>query len=211
MRSRGARFDERLRRLYAAERLVGVDEVGRGCLAGPVVVAAVILPPGCELLGVRDSKKLSARRRDQAFDLIRTAALSWAAVCISPEEIDERNILHASLEGMSRAMERLRIAPEAALIDGHLLPPRLACPGRACVGGDDRSQSIAAASIVAKVARDRLMRAWDRRYPGYGWASNVGYPTPEHLKALRELGPSALHRQSFAPVRAARAQMRMEY
>jgi ribonuclease HII len=193
------------------EFLAGVDEVGRGCLAGPVVVAAAILPAGCDLPGVRDSKKLSPARREQAFELIRTAALSWAAVCVSPEEIDRRNILQASLVGMSRALGRLRLKPELALIDGHLLPPSLPCPGRVCVRGDDRSMSIAAASVLAKVARDRLMRAWDRRFPGYGWQRNVGYPTPEHLVALGQLGPTQMHRQSFAPVKRALSQKRMKF
>jgi ribonuclease HII len=211
LRSRGARFDDRLRRLYQSEKLAGVDEVGRGCLAGPVVVAAVILPPGCHLPGVRDSKKLSAARREGEFDIIRAAALCWAAVCVSVEEIDRHNILRASLLGMTRALRRLRVPPQGALIDGHLLPPALPCPGRAFVRGDDRSQSVAAASILAKVARDRLMRAWDRRFPGYGWAHNVGYPTAEHLRALGELGPTAMHRQSFAPVRRAALQSRMEF
>jgi ribonuclease HII len=112
---------------------------------------------------------------------------------------------------MTRALRRLRVPPQGALIDGHLLPPALPCPGRAFVRGDDRSQSVAAASILAKVARDRLMRAWDRRFPGYGWAHNVGYPTAEHLRALGELGPTAMHRQSFAPVRRAALQSRMEF
>ena len=182
--------------------MAGVDEVGRGCLAGPVVVAAVILPIGIELAGVRDSKLLSAKRRDSAFDSIRNAALAWAAFCVSAAEVDRLNVLWASLGGMTSVLGRLRIQPDLALIDGHMLPRDLKTPALALVKGDQRSQSIAAASIIAKVARDRLMRSWSKRYPEYGFERHVGYPTPEHKAALEQFGATPLHRQSFAPVAA---------
>jgi len=211
MRSRAARFDARVARRSGVRLLAGVDEVGRGCLAGPVVVAAVVLPLGAEWEDIRDSKTLSLARREAAFERIRTAALAWAAVCVHAPEIDRLNILHASLAGMTRAVRRLNVEPNAALIDGHLLPPELPCPGRAVIKGDGRSQCVAAASIMAKVARDRLMRVWARRWPQYGFQTNVGYPTPQHLRALEEHGPTPLHRQSFAPVRRAAAQRPLRF
>ncbi len=202
--TRLARFDDRLRQLAEAEVLVGLDEVGRGCLAGPVVVGAVVLPAGLCLEGVRDSKTLSLARRERAFLAIRDAALAWAALCIGPGEVDELNVLQATLVGMERVVlrleRRLGRRVDLALVDGHLLPKRLDRPARAIVKGDGRSQSIAAASIVAKVLRDRVMRVWHRSYPDYGFAQHVGYPTREHLEALERVGACPLHRRSFAPV-----------
>lgn len=212
IRVRAARLDDRLRRRAGAEILVGLDEVGRGCLAGPVVVAAVALPPGISLPAVRDSKTLSLAQREHAYLLIRDAALIWAALAISPREVDELNVLRASLEGMRRLLVRIRDTGrgpvDLALVDGHLLPPNMDCAALALVKGDGRSQSIAAASIVAKVLRDRVMRSWARRFPHYGFERNVGYPTPEHRQGLRTYGPCWLHRRSFAPVAEAQKQMR---
>lgn len=207
---RGARFDRRLARIHGVQHLVGVDEVGRGCLAGPVVVAAVALIPGRELPGVQDSKRMSPAARERAYDRIREAAVDWAAVCVSQEEVDRRNVLAASLWGMRRAVERLSSRPELVLVDGNRLPEDIQEPALALIKGDGRSLSIAAASVVAKVLRDRVMRRWERHHPGYGFARHVGYPTPEHREALERLGPCVLHRRSFAPVRAAAARTRLE-
>lgn len=202
MSGRLARYDQDLAHRFGAGLLAGVDEVGRGCLAGPVVVAAVVLPLGILLEGVDDSKRLTAAARVHARRRIREAALAYAVVAVPAEEVDRRNVLAASLLGMSRAVESLGLTPDLVLVDGPHLPAGCAGQARAIVGGDGRSQSIAAASILAKVARDRLMRLWHLRYPDYGFHSNVGYPTPAHLQALRERGPCPLHRRSFAPVRA---------
>jgi ribonuclease HII len=203
---RGLRFDDRLRRWIGTELLAGVDEVGRGCLAGPVVVAAVILAPGRELPGVRDSKQLSPAARERAYALIRTEAKAMAALAVHQREVDRLNVLGASLAGMARVVQRLERRAQLTighvLVDGHQLPPDLSRRATAVVKGDCRSQSIAAASIVAKVLRDRLMRSWAKRFPGYGFERHVGYPTPEHRAALAKHGPCALHRTSFAPVAA---------
>jgi len=206
--ARRARFDSRIRARARAERLVGLDEVGRGALAGPVVVAGVVLPPGVEL-DVRDSKQMTEAAREAAFVRIRELALAWAALAVPVGEVDRRNVLGASLWGMERVLERLRVRPDFALVDGHQLPVALGVPACCVVKGDDRSQSIAAASVIAKVARDRLMRAWHRRHPEYGFDHNVGYPTPDHLRALRRHGVTALHRHSFAPVAQAAYQGRL--
>lgn len=205
---RRLRFDDRWRRRCRTPVLAGVDEVGRGCLAGPVVVAAVVLAPGRELPGVRDSKQLSPAARERAFDLIRRQAEAFCALAIAPSEVDRLNVLAASLAGMERVVHRLERRTGRSvghvLVDGHLLPAGLSARATALVRGDDRSQSVAAASIVAKVLRDRVMRSWARRYPVYGFERHVGYPTPEHRRALLEHGPCPLHRLSFAPVAAAR-------
>ena len=177
--------------------VAGVDEVGRGPLAGPVTAAAVILNPADIPIGLNDSKKLSAARREVLFDQI----MSRATVCVahaSVAEIDELNILRASHLAMERAVAGLAIVPEYLLIDGNLIPRGLT--GRAIVKGDAKSLSIAAASIVAKVTRDRLMCDLDVQFPGYGWAQNMGYPTKQHLAALLNLGITPWHRQSFKPV-----------
>lgn len=208
MGCRRARFDARIRALARSRHLVGLDEVGRGALAGPVVVAGVVLPPGVEL-DVRDSKQMTEAAREAAFVRIRETALAWAALAVSVPEVDRRNVLGASLWGMEQVLARLRLAPDFALVDGHMLPAALGVPARCVVKGDDRSQSIAAASVMAKVARDRLMRAWHRRHPEYGFDHNVGYPTPDHLRALRRHGVTTLHRHSFAPVAQAAYQGRL--
>ena len=183
-------------------RVCGVDEAGRGPLAGPVAVAAVILDPRRPIPGLGDSKALSEARRDALALLIRERALAWHLEFISAAEIDRLNILRATLEGMARAVRALRPHAEHALVDGNRLPPGLPCPAEALVKGDAREPAIMAASILAKVGRDRLMVAMDATHPGYGFAVHKGYPTPMHLEALRRLGPCEQHRRSFAPVRA---------
>ena len=183
----------------------GIDEVGRGPLAGPVVAAAVILDPARPIEGLADSKALSARRRDLLFEQICTHAVAWAVGRAEVAEIDQLNILQASLLAMQRAVAGLSPVPASALVDGNRLP-QLPCPGRAIVGGDATEPCISAASIVAKVLRDREMVAMDDRYPGYGLARHKGYPTAQHLAALRTLGVSPIHRRSFGPVRRILAQ-----
>jgi len=185
----------------AVQLICGVDEVGRGPLAGPVVAAAVILDPRQPIAGLADSKKLSPPRRQALAAQIRQQALAWALGRAEVEEIDRLNILQASLLAMQRAVEALTVVPELALVDGNRVP-ELSCPARAIVGGDASEPAISAASILAKVTRDEEMVALDREYPGYGLAGHKGYPTRLHLQALRELGVSAIHRRSFAPVRA---------
>lgn len=177
----------------------GVDEAGRGPLAGPVVAAAVVFPAGCYVEGVNDSKQLTADRRENLFAAIHEAALSVGVGVVSAEEIDQINILRATHRAMRLAVEALNVRPDLALIDG--LPVKdFVVPHRAIVAGDASSHVIAAASIVAKVTRDRMMLAFDQLYPGYGFAGNKGYGTPEHLAALEALGPCPIHRHSFAPV-----------
>jgi ribonuclease HII len=185
----------------AAQRVCGVDEAGRGPLAGPVMAAAVILDPQRPIDGLRDSKVLSARQRETLAAQIRAGALAWAVAEASVAEIDALNILQATLLAMRRAIEALAPAAGYALIDGNQLP-RLRIPARAVVGGDASEPAISAASILAKTARDALMRAADAQHPGYGFAEHAGYGTPQHLARLRALGPCPLHRRSFAPVRA---------
>lgn len=177
----------------------GVDEAGRGPLAGPVVAAAVILDPLNPIPGLNDSKKLSAKRRDALAVEIRAKALAWSVAEASVEEIDRINILQASLLAMRRAVEGLKIQPETALIDGNRCP-QLACPAEAVVGGDGKVASIAAASILAKTVRDAGMLVLHAEYPMYGFDRHMGYPTALHLQALREHGPSPVHRRSYAPV-----------
>lgn len=183
-------------------RIAGVDEAGVGPLAGPVVAAAVVLPPGCELPGVDDSKKLTPAKREALCEPIRDAALAWCVAEASRAEIDRINIYHAGLLAMRRAIVGLSVAPEHALVDGRTVGG-LPCPETRIVRGDASELSIAAASILAKVHRDHLMDAMDRRHPGYGFAGHKGYPTPAHLEALRALGPCEEHRRSFAPVQEA--------
>ncbi len=187
--------------LPAPQLAAGVDEVGRGPLAGPVVAAAVILN-GEGPAGLDDSKKLSAGRRSLLAEAIREAALVFALGRAEVSEIDELNILRASHLAMERAVARLRRRPEVVFVDGNLLPS-LPMPAVALVKGDGRIREISAASIVAKVARDDEMVRLDARYPGYGFARHKGYGTAEHLRALDALGPSPIHRRSFAPVRKA--------
>ena len=182
--------------------VAGVDEVGRGPLAGPVVAAAVILDPCRIPAGLRDSKRLSARARNQLAAEIRASAIAWALGRAEVAEIDVLNILKASLLAMQRAVDALTVTPELVLVDGNRLP-RLSLPALAIIKGDDRVSGISAASILAKVTRDAEMGLLAQHYPGYGLEKHKGYPTPDHLRALRSLGPTPLHRSSFAPVREA--------
>lgn len=205
--------------------VVGTDEAGRGPLAGPVVAAAVLLKPGARLPGLDDSKKLDEHAREALFPLVQRQSLAWAIAEASPSEIDELNILWASMAAMRRAVEDVldqlgtsaattpvdgplfaSARPQMVLVDGNRpIPGFDALPQRPLVQGDSRSRAIAAASILAKVHRDRWMVQADADHPGYGFAQHKGYPTPTHLAALAELGPSPLHRRSFRPVREALA------
>jgi ribonuclease HII len=180
--------------------IAGIDEVGRGPLAGPVVAAAVILHPQRLIEGLADSKKLSENRREVLALEIRERAFCWALGRAEPAEIDSLNILQASLLAMQRAVAALAMAPTLALVDGNRAP-RLPCPVRTIVGGDASEAAISAASIIAKVARDREMIEMDGRYPGYGLAKHKGYPTKQHMEALKRLGVTDIHRRSFGPVR----------
>ncbi|MDR3709281.1 MAG: ribonuclease HII [Capsulimonadaceae bacterium] len=182
------------------QRVAGVDEVGRGPLAGPVVAACVILPPDFDTEGINDSKKLTARAREAAYERITGGAAAWALGMADAGEIDKINILRATHVAMARAMAALMPQPDFLLVDG-LPVPGLPCPNqRALVGGDALSVSIAAASIVAKVTRDRMMVEADECYPQYGFAGHKGYGSASHIAALREHGPCPLHRRSFSPV-----------
>lgn len=185
---------------YCDSELAGVDEVGRGPLAGDVVAAAVILDPENPIPGLRDSKKLTAAKREHLAGLIRERALCWSIGRCSIDEIDEINILQASLLAMHRAVQGLAVQPAYVLVDGNRLP-HWAYPSEPVVKGDDRVPAIAAASIIAKVKRDHEMLLLDQRYPGYGFAQHKGYPTAFHIRALRDLGVSPVHRRSFKPVK----------
>lgn len=180
--------------------VAGVDEAGRGPLCGPVVAGAVIFPDkNIEIpVIIRDSKQMSAAQRDAAYDWI-THNTIWATGMCSPAEIDELNILWASMRAMERAVDALALQPNFCLIDGNRVPKNL--NGRAVVKGDAKSLSIAAASIVAKVSRDRLMHELAQKYPEYGWEKNAGYPTPEHLRAIEKYGINEHYRKSFGPVK----------
>lgn len=182
--------------------VAGVDEVGRGPLCGAVVTAAVILDPRRPILGLNDSKKLTEARRELLFEEICEKALSWCIARAEVEEIDKLNILHATMLAMQRAVEGLSVTPKLALIDGNRCP-KLAVPSAPVIKGDSQVPAIAAASILAKVSRDREMAAFELIYPGYGIGGHKGYPTPVHLEALARLGPTPIHRRSFGPVRAA--------
>ena len=177
----------------------GVDEAGRGPLAGPVVAAAVILDPQQPIIGLNDSKKLSAKRRELLATEIRQKALAWSVAEATVEEIDRLNILQASLLAMQRAVAGLALVPERALIDGNRCPV-LSCPCEAVVGGDGKVEQIAAASILAKTTRDATMLELHALYPHYAFDRHMGYPTALHLQALREFGACPVHRRSFAPV-----------
>ncbi|WP_350333341.1 ribonuclease HII [Coralliovum pocilloporae] len=185
--------------------VAGVDEAGRGPLAGPVVTAAVILDPKAIPDGLDDSKKLSATKRDALFDAVTEAALAISVCSAAPATIDRLNIRAATLQAMSRSVAALALPTSAALIDGRDIPPGLPCPGSAIIKGDGRSLSIAAASIIAKVTRDRMMEQLEQFYPGYGLGRHMGYGTKMHREALERLGPSPCHRLSFAPVARAEA------
>lgn len=179
--------------------IAGVDETGRGCLAGPVFAAAVILPRWHGLKGLDDSKKLEPAAREELAPKIRAKALAWAVASADLEEIERLNILRASLLAMRRAVEALAIAPASLRVDG-IHAPAVACPVATIIGGDGKVGSIMAASILAKVERDAVMRRLHEQFPAYGFAQNKGYGTPEHLEALRLHGPCAIHRKLFAPV-----------
>lgn len=180
--------------------VAGVDEAGRGPLAGPVYAAAVILDPARVIPGLADSKKLTAANRVQLDLAIRTYAMAWALGVATVEEIDQLNILQASLLAMARAVASLALAPHLALVDGNHAP-KLACRVRTVIGGDATEPAISAASILAKVARDAEMQVLHARYPGYGFDRHKGYPTMTHVSALEALGASPVHRRSFGPVR----------
>jgi ribonuclease HII len=193
---------------YKGHLLAGVDEVGRGPLAWDVVTAAVILDPENPVEGLNDSKKLTEKRREQLFEEIQLKALSWCIARASVAEIDQINILQASLLAMKRAVDGLTIIPEYVLVDGNKLP-KWDYASEAVVKGDSRVAAISAASILAKVTRDREMCALDVEYPGYGFAGHKGYPTKVHLEALDRLGVSPVHRVSYAPVKLRMAQLEL--
>jgi ribonuclease HII len=181
-----------------AKLIAGVDEVGRGSLFGPVVAGAVILDPVYRIRGLRDSKLLAAPRREQLAERIKQHCLAWAVAAVDVARIDQLNIYHASRLAMVEAVSSLRLRPDHLLIDAMQI--EFDCPQTAIIHGDALSASVAAASILAKVERDAMIRAWDPVYPVYGLASNKGYSTRKHVSSLRQFGPSPLHRQSFAPV-----------
>ena len=183
-----------------AEIVAGVDEAGRGPLAGPVVVAAVVLDPGISIPGLDDSKKLSEKRREELFPLIMERSVAWAVVEVGRDVIDRVNILQATMLGMKKAVEQLAPAPSLALVDGNRAPD-LECRVRTIIQGDSLEPAISAASILAKVTRDRVMNELHVSYPDYGFDRHKGYPTAEHLSRLARHGPCAAHRRSFAPVR----------
>ncbi len=194
---------ERLRSMRSYEqeyrefhRICGIDEAGRGPLAGPVSAAAVILPADCEILFLNDSKKLSPNKRALLYDEIKEKAIAWGIAMVSPERIDEINILQACYEAMREAVRSLSVSPDLLLNDAVTIPglPMRQVP---IIKGDAKSVSIAAASVLAKVERDRRMEEYDRLYPGYGFAKHKGYGTAQHIAALRELGPCPIHRRSF--------------
>ncbi len=184
------------------EYIVGIDEVGRGPLAGPVVTAAVILDPNNPIEGLNDSKKLTEKRREALVPIIKERALAWSLGRSEPDEIDQINILQATLVAMARAVEGLSIKPTHALVDGNKAP-KLDCTVTTIIKGDQSEPAIAAASIIAKVARDKEMEQMDKLYPGYGLAKHKGYPTKQHQQALIDLGVTPIHRRSFKPVKLA--------
>lgn len=189
--------------LFAPEqfsRIAGVDEVGRGCLAGPVVAAAVILDPNRPIKGLRDSKKLSAKKREELAEEIKEKALAWSVAAMGPEVIDKINILQATLEAMKAAVEKLPVEPDFVQVDGNKLP-KWKWLSEAIVKGDDKVEWISAASIIAKTTRDAYMCKIAKLYPQYGFEHHVGYGTAEHIKALKAYGPTPIHRKTFAPVR----------
>jgi ribonuclease HII len=202
-------MDDLFRPDYCGPGIAGVDEVGRGPLAGDVVAAAVILDPARPIAGLRDSKKLSARRREELAGLIMKRALAWSVARATVAEIDQLNILQASLLAMHRAVRALEPQPVYVLVDGNRLP-RWDYAAEPVVKGDDRVPAIAAASILAKVQRDRELVELEWQYPGYGFAAHKGYPTAAHLEALQTLGVTPVHRRSFGPVRALLSQQEPE-
>jgi ribonuclease HII len=175
----------------------GVDEAGRGPLAGPVCAAAVILPEGLVIEGLNDSKKLTEKKREALYDVIKEKALAYSIAFATVEEIEEYNILQATFMAMTRAVEGLSATPDYALIDGNKIPPQLTVPAQAVISGDALSYSIAAASVLAKVTRDRYMVEMDEKYPAYDFKKHKGYGTKVHREAILEVGPSPIHRMSF--------------
>ncbi|AVP96058.1 ribonuclease HII [Ahniella affigens] len=182
--------------------IAGVDEAGRGPLAGPLLVAAVILHPERRIDGLNDSKQLSEAERERLFPMIIESATAFAIIEVSVNRIDQLNIFQATMAGMREAVLALPEQPECIRVDGNKLPKQLPVPAEAIVKGDAHHAEIAAASILAKVSRDRLMLTLDQQFPDYGFGRHKGYPTPEHLAALQAFGPCACHRRSYAPVRA---------
>lgn len=189
-------WDRELAFYGGAETVCGCDEAGRGPLAGPVVAAAVVLAPGTEISGLDDSKKLSARRREALFCEITEKAVAYSVALASVYEIEKYNILNSALLAMDRAAQTLCVSPSLALVDGNMVRG-LSIPARAVVGGDGICPSVAAASVLAKVTRDRLMEHFDKLYPGYGFSAHKGYGTKAHYAAIAQLGPTPLHRMSF--------------
>ncbi|MCW5937219.1 MAG: ribonuclease HII [Fimbriimonadaceae bacterium] len=181
--------------------VAGCDEAGRGPLAGPVVCAAVVLRRGFDAEGIDDSKRLDPDRRLELAERIRTGSACWAVEFIDVAEVDDLNILWASMTGMARALAKLQPCPKKAVVDGNIVPPGAPCECKAIVGGDGKNAAIAAASILAKTARDQYMAEMGGLYPEYGFERHFGYPTPEHLEALRAHGPCPIHRRSFTRIR----------
>lgn len=196
--------------LIRLEGIAGVDEAGRGPLAGPVVVAAVLLPANFPKVALQDSKKLTEKQRVELAEVIIAHAYVTTGV-VSHEEIDRMNILRATLWGMGDCLSRLSPVPRSALIDGDKIPPNAPVPCSAVVKGDGTYAAVAAASIVAKTLRDDLMRKAAEKFPGYGFERHFGYPTPEHLEAVRRLGPCPIHRRSFSPIREMETQPCLEF
>jgi ribonuclease HII len=194
-------FNNQLRDFGTYKRIAGIDEAGRGPLAGPVVVAGVILDVKDDFPGLKDSKKITPSLREELFEIIMARCLDWKIEIVSEKIIDRINILQASLLGMKLVAEKFRPEPDLCLMDGNMLPKNLEIPSRAVIRGDAKYAAIAAASILAKVTRDRIMLEMDRKYPQYNFASNKGYPTQEHLAAIRKFGIIEHHRRSFNPVR----------
>jgi ribonuclease HII len=188
-----------MEKIPADQKIAGVDEAGRAPLAGPVIAAAVILPDRPRIRGLADSKQLTEKQREELFDKILSRCITYGVGRGEVEEIDTLNIHHANLLAMKRAVEALSVTPDVVWIDG-IHCPKLIMPARAIVHGDQLVHFISAASIIAKVTRDREMVANDEKYPGYGFAQHKGYGTPRHFAALKELGPSPIHRRSFSPV-----------
>lgn len=188
--------------LWTTDLVAGVDEAGRGPLAGPVCAAAVILDPNQLIEGLNDSKKLTAKKREALAPLIKARALAWCIAWADVSEIDSLNILQATMLAMTRAVEGLQVKPELILVDGNRTPKNLPAPASAVVKGDAKVAAIAAASILAKTARDAKMVALDAAYPGYGFAKHAGYGTAQHIEAIRTLGITPEHRRTFEPVKS---------
>ncbi len=195
-RKRIFKMKEYERRYADYDYIAGIDEVGRGPLAGPVVTCAVILPKDCDILYINDSKQLTEKKREELYEQITAQAISYGIGVASPSRIDEINILQANYEAMREAIGKLSVIPDILLNDAVTIPD-VRIPQVPIIKGDTKSISIAAASILAKVSRDRMMVEYDKVYPGYGFAANKGYGSEEHIKALKELGPSPIHRRSF--------------